>query len=209
MRQGGIMENHPIPIAGLTPAENSALQRRGYTPVRLLGEGGMGVVILARHDALGEDRAVKILRHAGRGAKQRALREARIMSRLRQVPGIVPVYDAWLDEATEVPYIAMEYMAGGTLAQHCADLTFTGAVKLVADLLDTLERVHEKRLIHRDIKPENVMFRPDDPRPYLGDFGIVATPEPAEGGGRTRIGVPMGTPAFMAPEQARSAAEVD
>ncbi|MGH7518601.1 MAG: protein kinase domain-containing protein [Gemmatimonadales bacterium] len=169
-----------------------------YAVERELGAGGMGVVVLARDVRLDRLVAIKVIRPelATESATQRFVREAKLLARLTH-PNIVPVHDAGV--ADGLPYYAMEYVEGRTLAETLADgpLGDEAAVALGDALLDALSVAHRQGVVHRDIKPANI-FMSDD-RILLADFGAawVDTGETA----LTESGALVGTPAYMAPEQ--------
>jgi hypothetical protein len=169
-----------------------------------LGRGAMGVVDLAA-DSAGHPVALKhlVLHGSARDmtrARQRIRREAEALSRLDH-PNIVRLIDL-LDDGDEI-VLVMPYLAGGTLADHVRQSgpLAPGQVALLADtLLDALATAHREGVIHRDIKPSNVLFDQHG-RAYLADFGM-ATIRGATSG-LTATGAVIGTPDYMAPEQAR------
>jgi tetratricopeptide (TPR) repeat protein len=173
-----------------------------YEILEELGHGGMGVVYSARHVHLDRVVALKVIR---RGAwataeeESRFLREAQAAARVRY-PGIVTVYDVGR-EGTWLFY-AMEWCEGGDLARRVAGSL--PAVRTAAEWLETvaraLHRAHKAGLVHRDLKPSNILLDAED-QPRVADFGLARwTQEAAE---LTRSGAILGSPAFMAPEQAR------
>ena len=182
---------------------------------REVGVGGMGVVYLARDTARGRLVALKVLRSRD-GApptdeeRARFVREARLAARLVH-PNIVSIVAS--GAIGTVPFIAMEWIDGVTLAERLADPGFGGAARLevLAGIAAALAHAHRSGVVHRDLKPSNVML---DPRgqPRLVDFGIAKQSRDAsqpfalahtEAGIpiATREGVLLGTPSFMAPEQ--------
>jgi hypothetical protein len=175
-----------------------------YRVVRRLGRGGMGVVDLA----VGPDGAeVALKRLSLHGtpeeiarARARIRREAEVLRSLDH-PGIVRLLDL-VDDGDDV-VLVMPYLPGGSLHERIAkDGPMTPeAVQVLADrLLDALAAAHRQGVVHRDIKPENVLFTADgDPR--LVDFGVAHTQDHTLG--LTATSMVVGTPAFMAPEQAR------
>ncbi len=171
-----------------------------YAVERQLGAGGMGVVVLARDIRLERLVAIKVIRPelATESGVQRFVREAKLLARLTQ-PNIVPVHDAGV--ADGLPYYAMEYVAGRTLAERLADGPLdSGEVLTLGDaLLDALAAAHEQGVIHRDIKPANIFLAGG--RILLTDFG-AARVDTADGViTLTASGALIGTPAYMAPEQ--------
>ncbi|MDY3558871.1 serine/threonine-protein kinase [Gemmata sp. JC673] len=175
----------------------------GYEVAGELGRGGMGVVYRARHRRLNRTVALKVLTDAGLNdpaARSRFLTEAEAVARL-QHPHIVQVYE--FGEHAGRPYLAMEFADGGSLAEHLArGRTFppARAAELVARVADAVAAAHAKGVIHRDLKPSNILLggEPGDPAPKVADFGIARV-------GRsemTATGELLGTPSYMAPEQA-------
>ena len=169
----------------------------GYRLVRCLGRGGCGVVYLARDTRLDRPVAIKFLSDARSADLERFRREARFTARLNN-PSIVQVYE--LGETEESPYIAMQYVDGGNLADAALDTT--GVVRAVRDVATALGCAHAEGIVHRDIKPRNILLDRDG-RAYLTDFGIAHS----MGGGAAETisdeGQIMGTPGLMSPEQAR------
>src|SRR6516164_5739513 len=174
----------------------------GYEVEAVLGRGGMGVVFKARHLTLKRVVALKMLL-AGAYARPEELarfrREAEAVAALRH-PNIVQVHDA--GDITGRPYFTMECVEGGSLAQSLAGKPQPPrrAAELVATLASAVQFAHKSGFIHRDLKPGNVLLTADGV-PKITDFGlvrsIVAGPEV------TRSGDFLGTPCYMAPEQAR------
>ncbi|MGH7629983.1 MAG: serine/threonine-protein kinase, partial [Gemmatimonadales bacterium] len=169
-----------------------------YALERQLGAGGMGVVVLARDLRLDRPVAIKVIRPelATEISTQRFVREAKLLARLSH-PNIVPVHDAGV--ADGLPYYAMEYVEGDTLAETLAagPLGAEAVLALGDALLDALAAAHKQGVIHRDIKPANIFVAGE--RVLLADFGAarIDTGET----GLTESGALVGTPAYMAPEQ--------
>jgi hypothetical protein len=171
---------------------------------RELGRGGFGVVFLAHDPALGRSVAVKVpFPHVLSDPilLERFRREARAAAQLSH-PNIVPVHEIGVDPPAV--YIASEYVTGGTLADR---LTKEGPLPALeaAGLIEAIARgiaiAHEAGIVHRDIKPANILLTSDG-TPRLTDFGLSLVVD-AGVTGITRSGTAMGTPAYMAPEQAR------
>jgi len=175
-----------------------------YSLMRRLGRGGMGVVDLAV-DRSGRPVALKRLALHGSAdemarARQRIRREAQALGALDH-PNIVPLLEV-VDEDDDV-VLVMPYLSGGTLGEYVRGrgAVSPGGVHYLADaLLGALAAAHRAGVVHRDIKPANVLFDGDG-RPYLTDFG-VATMRGATSG-LTGTEMVIGTPEYMAPEQAR------
>jgi predicted Ser/Thr protein kinase len=171
--------------------------------LRKLGEGGMGQVWLARHETLQKDVAVKVLpeNFAGNAeARERFLREARAAARLEH-PNVIQVLDA--GSANGQPFIVMQYVDGTDLERVLrkkGKLSVDDALSIGKKVALALAAAHKLGIVHRDIKPANVMITKQG-RVMVGDFGLA---RPVDGGGTiTTEGMIMGTPHFIAPEQAR------
>jgi eukaryotic-like serine/threonine-protein kinase len=174
-----------------------ALVAGRYRLERILGTGGMASVWLARDERLGRPVAVKLLSDTlanDESYLSRFRREARLAAGLSH-PSLVRVYDFGEDER---PYLVMEYVEGGTLADRIADGTAheLDSGRLAQELLGALEHVHSAGIIHRDIKPGNVLIAPDSSA-RVTDFGI-ARPEDATR--LTSTGLVVGTRNYIAPE---------
>jgi tetratricopeptide (TPR) repeat protein/predicted Ser/Thr protein kinase len=173
----------------------------GYKVEAVLGSGGMGVVFKARHRALDRTVAIKMLlagSFAGPQELARFRREAEALAGLRH-PNIVQVYDAGDIEGR--PYFAMEFVEGGSLAQQlsAAPQHPRWAAELVATLTAAVQFAHRCGIVHRDLKPANILVSADG-TPKITDFGVALS---VAGGTRFTIsGARVGTPSYMAPEQA-------
>ncbi len=168
-----------------------------YELVRLLGRGGCGSVYLGRDTHLGRLVALKFLSHSRPAEVERFFREARFAARLNN-PAIVQVYEA--GEVAGVPFIAMQYIGGGNLAT--VDLDVASTVRIMRRVSEALVHAHVEGVVHRDIKPENILLDGDGGA-YLTDFGIARDLHGDLGATLSREGQILGTPALMAPEQAR------
>jgi len=167
-----------------------------YRIERELGRGGMAGVYLARDEELHRPVAVKVLaEHLGDDEtfRTRFLREARLAGRLSH-PNIVQVYDA--GETDGRPFIVMEYVPGGTLAE-CGRLPPQRAVELGLQACAGLQHAHDAGLVHRDVKPGNLLLREDGVL-KIADFGIARAAETTR---HTQVGTILGTAAYLAPEQ--------
>ncbi|MBN6056650.1 serine/threonine protein kinase, partial [Nonomuraea sp. RK-328] len=183
-----------------------------YRLVRQLGEGGMGQVWEAQDETLGRPVAVKVISLlAGGGsrgdeARARFLREARITARL-QHPNIVTIHD--LGETgtgdNRVPFLVMELVRGEGLDAMLRKgaVTLPDAARWGAQIGDALADAHDAGIMHRDIKPSNILITPSGIVKVL-DFGVARAADPYATADRlTRTGLIVGTPPYMAPEQAR------
>jgi serine/threonine-protein kinase len=173
-----------------------------YRLEALLGRGGMAEVWRAADTKLGRTVAVKVIHvaHAGdRAFVERFLREARLVASLED-PNILPVYD--FGEEAGLPFLVMPYLEGGTLRDRMLGrpTPLGQAASWVAQLAGALDAAHEAGILHRDVKPANVLIGKGD-RLFLADFGIAKMLETQSG--LTATGMVVGTPLYMAPEQAQ------
>lgn len=176
-----------------------------YSLHESLGEGASAILYRAEDTRLGRDVALKRMRAPSLDARarERFLDEARTLATLRH-PNLVHVYDAGEDEHG-VPYVVMDLLEGRTLEQALRDDGVMGvreALELCLPLLGALVVAHEAGVLHRDIKPSNVFLKrrvDGSETPVLLDFGIAKR---LEGPGHTTTGNVLGTPLYMAPEQA-------
>jgi serine/threonine-protein kinase len=185
---------HPIESPSAIP---------GYQIEGILGRGGMGVVYKARHLALKRVVALKMILsggHANPEVRQRFRSEAEAVARL-QHPNIVQIYE--VGEQEGLPFFSLEFVDGGPL-----DKKITGIPqppREAAQLVETLSRAmhfaHEKGIIHRDLKPANILMTQNGV-PKITDFGLAKCLEERDSN-QTKSGTIMGTPSYMAPEQAR------
>jgi eukaryotic-like serine/threonine-protein kinase len=174
-----------------------------YRLVRMIGSGGMGTVWEAEDETLGRPVAVKVLSEslaAGEHAVRRFEREAQAAARLSG-PYIAAVYDFGRSEGR--PYIVMELVRGETLADRLAregPLPPREASRIATQVAEALEEAHRAGIVHRDVKPGNVMLTPAGDVKVM-DFGIAAA---AWAERVTTPGLVLGTPSYLAPEQAKS-----
>jgi serine/threonine-protein kinase len=172
-----------------------------------LGAGGMATVHLAYDQLLGRQVAVKILASnvaANPAHLERFGREARAMATISH-PNLVPIYDVgWADEqAGTAPFLVMELVSGGTLAEWLAaegPLDPPTVVALVEGLASALDALHRAGIVHRDVKPQNVLLAPSGPK--LADLGVIRMDDPSDpdAAGLTASGAVPGTLRFLAPE---------
>jgi len=175
----------------------------GYRVLGFIARGGMGMLLKAHHAALDRPVAIKIPLPQYLGGprdQQRFLREARASARLRH-PNICPIYA--VEEHAGRPYIAMGFIEGENLRAFAKRRRPTPhhAAQIVAILARAVGYAHAHGVIHRDIKPSNVMIDAETREPVLTDFGL-AKELSRENVQVTRVGQLVGTPAYMAPEQA-------
>ena len=178
-----------------------------YRVARLLGVGGMGRVYKGVQPQIGSRVAIKVLSREcsdRRDLVDRFFSEARAVNLIRH-EAIVNVLDlASLPDGR--PYIIMEYLDGAPLAAaiesvpHGGPLPLGSIARLAVEVLDALGAAHAKGIVHRDLKPDNLFVTPSG-RPKILDFGIAKL-QPELGGSATRTGALLGTPHYMAPEQA-------
>jgi WD40 repeat protein len=166
----------------------------------------MGVVYKARHRQLGRFVALKMVRanrHDEPEQLARFLAEARAAARL-QHPHVVQIHE--IGEHDGLPYFSLEFLEGGSLAQKIAGKPVPGreAAELVETLARAMHVAHLRGIVHRDLKPANVLLTADG-LPKIADFGLAKRLD--EDAGQTRVGQVMGTPSYMAPEQAAGAVE--
>src|SRR4051812_27107253 len=173
-----------------------------YEILREVGRGGMAMVYLARQSDLDRFVALKELGafHASDPSfAQRFLRESRVAGSLSH-PNIVTVHDYFEHDGT--PYIAMEYIERGSLRPYVGRMTFAQIGGVLEGLLAGLTNAESHGIVHRDLKPENLMVTADG-RVKIADFGIAkAATKMQTGAFLTATGTTVGTPTYMAPEQA-------
>jgi tRNA A-37 threonylcarbamoyl transferase component Bud32 len=216
---GSAADTTPDGPAAANPARRGAapaakgLAIPGYEVLEELGRGGMGVVYKARQRSLNRLVALKMLLHTDATdveALRRFRAEAEALARLRH-PNIVAPHD--VGECNGQPYFTMEYVAGGSLAQRLEKglLLVAEAARLVEVLARAVAVAHRCGIVHRDLKPANVLLedgRPDSLLsavpcalfPKITDFGLAKNLNAPTA--HTRSGTLLGTPAYMAPEQA-------
>jgi tRNA A-37 threonylcarbamoyl transferase component Bud32 len=200
----------PNPAAdGAPPLPTGLTGHPRYRVMRPLGAGGMGSVWLAQHLVLDRRVAIKVIRPerlASAGATERFRREARAVARLSH-PNIVAAFDA--EEVVGTHFLVMEYVAGESLADVLAGgpVPLVEACRAVRDAARGLAHAHAAGLAHRDIKPSNLIRTPDHVTKVL-DFGL-ATAELGSGEGLTSQNMVVGTPDYIAPEQAVEAHAAD
>lgn len=184
------------------PSTGSPVRTIGdYEIIEVIAWGGMGVVFRARHMRLGRLVALKTIL-AGDWASpehQRRFRdEAEAVASLDH-PQIVPIYEVGEHEGSS--FFSMRLLEGGSLAEHLGDFVADPrrAAELIAQVSRALHHAHQRGVLHRDLKPSNILLDGEG-RPHLADFGVAK--RTGAGGEPTLSGVLVGTPAYMAPEQA-------
>jgi len=180
-----------------------------YEVLRLLGQGGMGSVYLARERLLERLVAIKVLRSelVHGDARERFIREARTAAKLTH-PHIVPLYS--FGQAGDTLFYIMGFVEGESLEdclKRSGPLGASQVRRILAELADALEYAHTNGVVHRDIKPDNILIDRASGRAILTDFGIAKVE--SAGMTITRTGIIVGTPLYMSPEQAAGDREVD
>ncbi len=180
-----------------------------YTIEREIGAGGMATVYLAQDIRHRRKVAIKVL-HPELTAvlgPERFLNEIELTANL-QHPHILPLFDS--GAADTLLFYVMPYVQGETLRTRLSreqQLPIAEAVRIASDVADALEYAHKHGVVHRDIKPENILLH--DGRPLVADFGIALAVQQAGGSRMTQTGMSLGTPQYMAPEQAMGDKSVD
>jgi WD40 repeat protein/tRNA A-37 threonylcarbamoyl transferase component Bud32 len=196
-RAGVPAQEEPLPESAQVAVQLPAVA--GFEILEELGRGGSGVVYKARQEQPARIVALKLLlggHHAGSERLARFLAEGNALARL-QHPHIVQVFE--VGEHQGMPFLVLEYMAGGSLAQRWAGAPQPAkhAARLVECLARAVEHAHTQGVIHRDLKPANILLT-EDGTPKVADFGLAKQERPE----LTASGAILGTPSYMAPEQA-------
>ena len=198
-------------LKGLSAEIAAPDPERRFHRYEILGEisrGGMGIVYRARHPDLQQDVALKVIREESltESAVARFKQEAAILARLSH-PAIVPVHDAGVWDGR--PYFTMALIEGRTLEQRVRSdgpVPVEAALRLAAEVARGLAHAHAHGVVHRDVKPANILLDADE-RPHLTDFGLAIEADPVHR--MTQTGTALGTPLYMAPEQAAGHGGVD
>jgi hypothetical protein len=201
-----------VPTTRLQPGEDvievrgpgqvgAAVAVPGYEILQEVGRGGMGVVYKARHLALKRVVALKMIRAGGEAGPEEVARfkaEAEAVARL-QHPHIVQIHE--VGEVEGHPFCALEFVAGGSLTTKLAGTPQPPrqAAQWVQTLAGAIQAAHEAGILHRDLKPANVLLT-EDGQPKVTDFGLAKRLD--DPSGPTQTGAVLGTPSYMAPEQA-------
>ncbi|MEP7049256.1 MAG: protein kinase [Pseudomonadota bacterium] len=199
------------PLSRYTPG---AILSGKYRLLAVIGEGGMGAVWRASNELLDLPVAIKLIRaDLDRSSLRARLQiEARAAAKLGH-PAIVRVYDVG-ETAFGDPFIVMELLQGETLGKVITRgrLSAARAVQVLLPVIEALALAHARGIVHRDLKPDNVMLAIEDQRvqPKILDFGIAKLTDPRDTDHKlTEVGVVVGSPDYMSPEQARGLDDVD
>ena len=206
----------PDPVVSTADSELRAHVERAlgahYELDREIGRGGMGIVYRARDRRLKRWVAVKLLppELAFRGdIRTRFLREAETAAQLSH-PNIVPIYA--VDERDGLVYFVMGYVEGENLATRIGQrgpLTVEETRRILHEVAEALAYAHARNVVHRDIKPDNILICSDDGHAMVTDFGIARAVSDSGDSRLTATGMAIGTPAYMAPEQAAGDRDLD
>ena len=221
-------EDDTLQRAPTTPASRakpdwSSIEVPNYELLGLLGRGGMGVVYKARHLNLGRVVAAqddpRRRAHADKDQLKRFQIEAEAVARL-QHPNIVQIFD--VGDYKGQPYFALEFIGGGSLQQRIVQAPLAGrkAAEIMVALARAVDYAHQRGIVHRDLKPANILLEGSGPRsgasqrltpdpfpltPKITDFGLAKR---LEDDSQTGTGEVLGTPSYMAPEQARGKGKI-
>lgn len=175
-----------------------------YKVDRELGRGAMGLVFLGHDPKIGRTVAIKTMSLGQEfdedkldDIKKRFFREAETAGRLNH-PNIVTIYDVGEDQ--ELSYIAMDYLKGDNLLEHCKPDKLLPAAEIfdiIINVAGALEYAHEQRVVHRDIKPANLIYHREEKQITVTDFGVACLTDAS----RTKTGTILGSPSYMSPEQ--------
>jgi serine/threonine-protein kinase len=204
---------------GSAPVREGDLLAGKYRVDRVLGAGGMGIVVAAKHEQLDQMVAIKFVRDEAldnEEAVQRFLREARAAVKLKS-EHVARVLDVGkLDSGA--PYMVMEYLEGDDLAKVLADhgpMDFESAANCLLQACEAVAEAHAAGIVHRDLKPENLFLTSTiggTQKIKVLDFGVSKAMDSSSGGAMsslTRTRAMLGSPLYMAPEQMRSSRDVD
>lgn len=194
----------PVGYGFLAPAQTpEEMGRLGpYRVLRMLGSGGMGMVLLAEDPQLQRQLALKVMKPSvasDPSTRERFLQEARAMASVEH-DNVITIHQ--VDEANGVPFLAMPLLKGESLDERLkrtGSVPLMDAVRMGREIAQGLAAAHAQSLIHRDIKPANVWLEEENDRVRIVDFGLARA---VDGGAKlTQSGAIVGTPAYMAPEQ--------
>lgn len=174
------------------------MKQSGYRIERELGSGGMATVYLAVQESLDRPVALKVMNTAltlDEAFTARFIKEGRMIAGLGH-PNIITIFDVGKIESR--PYIAMEYIAGGTLQDHIeAGLAPERVITIIRSITKALAHAHSRGIIHRDVKPANILFHTSG-EAILTDFGVAKA---TDGSATMTSATTIGTPNYMSPEQ--------
>jgi serine/threonine-protein kinase PpkA len=181
-------------------AKDSKELAPGYRTLHLVGQGGQAQVWLAERVHDGKLLALKVLDRSLRQDAvflERFVREYKLLASIEH-ENIVRIYDQGF--SGDHPYIAMEFLPGGTLASRTREgITSRDALKIISEIARALEPIHARGIIHRDLKPANILFRSSGGHPVLVDFGLAR--DLGVNSTLTIAGQVLATPRYMSPEQ--------
>ncbi|MFO1063449.1 MAG: protein kinase [Pirellulales bacterium] len=198
------IELEPISLDFLGPPSHPELLGRlgRYDIERLIGSGGMGVVLKGHDGELHRSVAIKVLAphlaHSA-AARRRFAREAQAAAAVLH-PNVIPIFN--VESEGKLPYLVMQYISGPSLQARVDDLGPLSVQETLRIALQTaagLFAAHAQGLVHRDVKPANILLEESVDRVILSDFGLARTVDDAN---LTRTGIVTGTPHYMSPEQA-------
>ena len=196
-----------IPLDALrtgAPVKDNEGQIPGYRTLRMIGAGGMAQVYLAERVHDGIQLVLKVLDPALRRDAtflQRFVREYKLIAAIEN-EYVAHIFDQGF--SGDQPFIAMEYLSGGTLAARIQEgMSSLAALRLTSQIAKALDAVHAHGIVHRDLKPQNIMFRQNG-RPVIVDFGLAKDLDSHTH--LTRHGEVMATPRYMSPEQCMGSA---
>jgi serine/threonine protein kinase len=205
-----------VPVRAYGAYEPGVIVAQKFQLIRVLGEGGMGSVWVAKNLALDVHVALKLIRaelaRSVPGLEERLLQEARAAASIEH-PAVIQIFDFGLTELRD-PYIAMELLHGESLAGTLKRRGKVNAVRAVQTLLPITEALlaaHDAGIVHRDLKPDNIFLSRgagDRLEPKVLDFGIAKFDQKVTPN-LTSVGTILGSPAYMSPEQARGEGDVD
>jgi serine/threonine-protein kinase PpkA len=180
-------------------AKDSKELAPGYRTLHLVGQGGQAQVYLAERVRDGKQLALKVLDRSLRQDPvflERFVREHKLLASLEN-ENIARIFDQGF--SGDHPYIAMEFLPGGTLASRCREgIAARDALRIVSQLARALETIHARGIVHRDLKPANILFRSNG-QPVIVDFGLAR--DLAINSTLTIAGQVLATPRYMSPEQ--------
>ena len=213
----GVRLESVLSAEDLAPLAGVPIERLGRFRIeRVLGEGGMGIVYLARRDPSGEQVALKVLRahFVDEHVRTRFRREAEVLARLEH-KGICRFLESGEERRNEVSlsYLAMEFVEGSSVLEHARQSAMSERqrIELIARVADALDYAHQNGVIHRDIKPNNVLVAAGDDaigQPKVLDFGVARAHGDLTTLTQTVTGALIGTVAYMSPEQANGSGEL-